>query len=432
MATVSSLGIGSGIDVSSLISGLMSVERAPLTEISTKESKTQSQISALGKIKSALSSLATAATKFTSTGSVTAYSATLTKDSTTDKTVATATTASYATAGTYNINVTKLAVQAKSTSDAVFSSSSAELTAGSTFSVSTAGGAAVNIDITSGMTLADLKASINSNSDMGVTASIINADSGAKLVLTAKKAGDSITTGGTLGSFSTTLAGQKAELTIDGQAITATSNTIDSALPGITLSLTNTGSSTMTVAADSSSLSTTVNELLTAYNNVNSQVKTLTKYDASTKTAAVLTGDSTANAALNQIRSVLSSSPSGTSGTYSSLSSIGISVQTDGSLALDSTKFAAALEKDSGSVMSVLSAYGSALKTSAKSLTDTEGIIAKRTEGLNSRLTDLSAQRDRLNTRLTMIQKTYEKQFSAMDTMVSSMNSSLSYISKLG
>lgn len=430
MATISSLGIGSGIDVSSLISGLMSVEQAPLTEISNKTSKTQSQISALGKIKSAISSLETAAGKFSSSGSVTAYSATLTKDASTDKTVATATTTSYATAGVYNINVSKLAVQEKATSDTVFSSVDAALTAG-TFSASVAGGTAVSIDITSGMTLADLKSAINSNSDMGVSASIINADSGAKLVLTAKKAGDSITTGGSFGSFTTTLTGQKAELTIDGQTVTATSNTIDSALPGISLNLSNTGSTTMTVAGDSSSLSTAVNGLLTAFNDVNSQVKTLTKYDASTKTAAVLTGDATANAALSQIHSALSSSPSGITGSYSTLSSIGISVQTDGSLALDSTKFSAAVTKDSNSVMSVLSAYGGALKTAAKALTDSDGIISKKTEGLNSRITDLNDQRDRLQTRLATIQKRYETQFSAMDTMVSSMNSSLSYISKL-
>lgn len=432
MSTISSLGIGSGIDVSSLISGLMSVEQAPLTQLSKKESTVNSKLSALGLVKSAVSSLSTAADKLTTAKKLAGFTASLTADSS-GKTIASATASSSASAGVYGIEVTQLATQEKTRSNTTYSSMDALVGAG-TFVVQSGTDTAVSIDVGSDTTLGDLRDSINSNANMSVTATVVSGDSGMKLVLTAKDAGEAVAVSGSstgASSFTTLTAGKSAIVKIDGETVTSTSNTISSALSGIELKLEKTGTTTLTVSSDNTVMKDAVNAFISAYNSLNTQIQNQGKYDATNKKAAALTGDALLSTVKGQVAGALYNAPAGITGSYKNLSDIGISFQKDGSLSLDSTKFDKALQADGSSVMSVLNNYGTSIKTLTSDMTASGGIFTQKTDGLNTILKDISSRRTAINDRLEQIQTRYTKQFSSMDTTVASMNSTLSYISKL-
>jgi flagellar hook-associated protein 2 len=177
MATFSALGIGSGIDAEALVSQLMSLERRPITQLTTKETGVKAKISAYGTIKSALDSLKSAADVLGDANKLSAFKATFA-----DSTYASATATSSASAGTYSLNVIRLATAHKVGSDTNFASSTALVGQG-TFSI-TVGTTTTNIALTSPTaTLSDLRAAINASSAAGVTASIVSGDTGTKLVL---------------------------------------------------------------------------------------------------------------------------------------------------------------------------------------------------------------------------------------------------------
>ena len=432
MATISSLGIGSGVNVSSLISGLMAVEQAPLTQLSKKESTVNSKLSAIGLVKSAVSALSTAADKLTTAKKLAGFTTDIAKDAS-GTSIASATASSTASAGIYNIEITQLAAQEKTRSNTTYSGIDALVGSG-TFVVQSGSDTAVSIDVNSTTTLGDLKDAINSNANMGVTAAVVSGDSGMKLVLTAKDAGKAVTTSGTsagASGFTTITTGKSAIVKIDGETVTSGSNTISSALTGIELKLDKVGTTTLTVSADNSTMKDAINGFVSAYNSLNTQIQTQSKYDTTSKKAAALTGDALLSTVKGQMAGALYTVPSGVTGSYKNLSEIGISFQKDGSLSFDSTKFDKALKSDSDSVMSVLNNYSGAVKELATDMTASDGVFTQKTDGLNSMLKDISSRRTALNARLEQIQERYTRQFSSMDTTVASMNNTLSYISKL-
>lgn len=453
MATISSAGVGSGINVESLVSSLMSVEKQPLTKLQSRQTSYESKISALGNLKSALATLQTAAKALTpATGSTAAASLSAYKATLADSTIATASTTSAAVAGTYTLDVTALATNQRHALGKTYAAGDAVLDFGADSSRTltfTKGGTTTTVTLESGQnSLAGVRDAIN-KAEAGISASIVT-DTGGKqnLLLTATNGGtaNAVTIGGTAtfvdpaapgspiaaaSAFSQTQAASDAAVKIQGVSIATSGNTIANAVDGINLTLTKTGSTTLTVARDNTDLKSKLDTFVTAYNSLNTSIKSLGAYNASTKTAAVLNGDSTLRSVQSQIRNALGNVPSSLNdAAYKTLSDIGIAFQSDGSLKLDSAKFDKAATANFSATAAVIGAFGSTLKTATTNLLASNGVIASRTDGLNSSIKSIGNQIDAYETRLTAIEKTYRAKFTALDTAMTSMTTTSSYLSQ--
>uniref|UniRef100_Q47HZ3 Flagellar hook-associated protein 2 n=1 Tax=Dechloromonas aromatica (strain RCB) TaxID=159087 RepID=Q47HZ3_DECAR len=438
MATITSLGAGSGLDLESLVTKLMSVEKAPLNALTKKESAVNTKISAFGTLSSKLSALQTAAQALKANIGQTALQKFATYSTTVaDTSIASATAGTGAVAGTYTLNVTKLAVSDQFVSNTVTSTSDPIGTAGDTltfaFATPDANGNSRSKTITldsSNNSLTGLRNSIN-GANMGITATIITGSAGAQLVLTGEQGLDNkITLGGNLASQLTqTATADSAAFTVNGIAATSNTNAASKVIDGVTLNLTKTGSTTLTVAAEySSNLSTALNSFIKAYNDANSTMATMGAYNATTKVAGALQGNSLLQDARQQTRSLVFGTTVGGTSAYQRLSDIGVSVGTDGSLSLDTTKLNKALASDTVSVATLVDKVGSAFNTTLEQVVGTTGKIKIATDSANSMIKELQKREDAVQLHLDQIEARYRKRFTAMDTLVAKLNSTSTYL----
>lgn len=388
---LSSPGIGSNLDVSSIISQLMALERRPITALDTKEAGFQAKLTAYGSVKGALSSFQAAVKALSLPARFTAS-----KASVADTTILSASAGSGAAAGSYGIQVTALAqahkLKTASTMPATTSTlGSGTLTVqfgtynGGTFTAN-ADKTSVTVTIAAGQnSLAGVRDAINATNS-GVGAGIVNDGSGNLLVLSSKDSGaanalkitvvdddgnntDSsglsqlaydASTGGTA-NMTQSQAAQNATAIIDGITISKASNIITDAIEGVTLNLlkTNVGSSTtLTVARDSAGVKSAVESFVKGYNDTAKALKDLSAYNAATKQGAVLQGDSTLRTIQSQLRSVLNSALSTAGGGLTTLSDIGVSFLKDGTLSLDSGKLQKAIDDTSKDISTLFAAVG--------------------------------------------------------------------------
>ncbi len=455
MASISSAGIGSGLDVAGIISKLMAVESQPLTALATKESSYQAKLSAFGSMQGALASLQTAAKALQNTSTFTGKSA-----SVSDSTTLSASAILTARAGTYDINVTTLAKNHIVHSNGnyaetdTFNGGTLDIQIGST------GGLGVttkSVTIANGSTLTDIMAAIN-DAGAGVKASVVNDGTTNRLIISSETTGSagniritSTQSGsgnaqnitdfdyiGVNGGMIQDRGPDNANFTINGLPITRFSNTVTDAINGVTLTLAKESSSaTITVAANTSNVSSAVDAFVKAYNDVTSQLKSMTAYDATNKKAAILTGDSTARSIQTQLTSMVQTAVSGITGGISSLSNIGIAMQKDGSLVTDKSKLTAALADPTKDVTVLFTQTTSGNKGIAvrfnellDGLIGTDGLIPSRTSGINTSIKSLQKQTDALNLRLTQIEKRYRTQFTSLDTLMASMQQTSTYLTQ--
>ena len=463
--TISAPGVGSGLDVNGMVTKLMTVEQQPLTQLATQEAKFQAKLSSLGSISGALSALQTAAQGLTSASTV-VYGA-----SSSDTSVLTATASSAALAGTSSVTVNKLAQAQKllaagvaSSSAAVVSGDDTTLTftfgtitgtpdpvtgiyASATFAANAAKTPVAVLISSSNNTLTGIRDAINA-AGAGVTASIIN-DGGSspyRLAITSNDTGlaNSLTisssNGAVAGSVGALLAydpqgtqalsqtqtARNADLAIDGVAIASSSNTVADAIQGVTLSLTKettVGSPvSVTVKRSASSITASLSALVKAYNSTNSTIAGITAK------GALMQGDSGVLGLQRQVIGILRSTQGTSSSAYTTLSSLGISFQKDGSLAFDTAKASTALAADTAGVIALTAAIGKAIDTAATSIIGSAGPLSAKVDGINRSIKDIGSRRTQIQAHLDAVQKAYQKQFSALDTLVSSMNSTSSFL----
>lgn len=453
MASVTSLGAGSGLALESLLSQLMVAESIPLKTLQTRQSSYQTKISAIGTVTSKLSALQTAANDMMAgvatdpTNKFATYAATVG-----DTTIASATASTGATAGSYSLEVTQLATAAKMTSSAV-ASSSTSITGTAASLTLNYGGTSSTINLAANATLANLRDAIN-NGGSGITATIITgtaANDGAHLVLTgATGANNTITMDmssltGLSGpmSLATTNTPQDASIKLDGIVATSSSNAVTTALDGVTINLlaaspinqttipATTTPTTLTVTKSATDkLTSSLNAFVTAYNAAYSNLSTLTAYNSDTKTAGTLQGNGTMRTVMGQLSKLLTSTTSGSStSAYKTLSDIGVSIQGDGTLKLDSSKLTAALAADQKTVAGLVSNVGTAFSGIVDKMTGSSGNITSETKSLNNIVSNFTDQQGRLQRRLDTIQARYRAQFTALDTMISNLKTTSSYIS---
>jgi flagellar hook-associated protein 2 len=375
---ITSAGIGSGLDVESIISGLMSVERQPLTAVTAQKTSYQSKISAFGTLKSALTTFQTSVSALSTASKFNAQ--TLTSS---DTSVLTATSNGGATIGNYDITVSQLAKTQKlastgftNTSDVVGTgtmtiSFGTYDSVGNTFSANAdKDDVTITID-SSNNTLAGVRDAINA-ADASVSATIVNDGTTNRLVITSKDSGevnslkitvddddandtnasglsqlafDPTATAGAGKNMTQSQAAKNAILNIDGIDIEKSSNTITDAIEGVTLSLLTTSSSAVSlgVASNQEAVKKSVTEFVDAYNKLDTTLRDLTKIDITDRTKnGKLTGDASVRSMISQLRSVMTQSVT-TTGSIDSLYQIGVTFQQSGKLALDSTKLETAV-----------------------------------------------------------------------------------------
>lgn len=381
MASITSPGIGSGLDINSIILQLMKAESQPLTVLDTKEAGYQAQLSAYGSLKGALSGYQSAMRDLNSLAKFQSLKAT-----SSDSTVLTASASSTAAAGNYSIEVKQLAKAQKLASAAFTNVTDTVGTGTLTFQFGTdnagvftanSAKAAQTVTIgTANSTLSGIRDAVNA-AKIGVTATVLNDGTGNKLIFTSNDTGaanslkitvsdtsDASNTdnaglsrlaydpAGTLGSgknLTQTVIAQNALLKVDGiDNISKASNIVTDVVQGVTLSLVKESvlntPATLSVTADTAGVKTAVENFVKSYNDLNKTVKDLTAYDAATKKAAALQGDSSTQSIITQVRRALNEPLVGVSGPYSLLSQVGIAFQKDGSLALDSIKLQTAID----------------------------------------------------------------------------------------
>ncbi|WP_374438696.1 flagellar filament capping protein FliD [Pseudomonas panipatensis] len=450
MATTVS-GVGSGIDISSIVTSLVSAQKSPKqNQISTQQSNANTQLSAMGTLQSALATFQSALTALNDAKSFAGLAATSSNTS-----FVTAKMGTGATAGTYDINVTSLATSSKVATQYV--SASTSFGAGSL--KITQGNSNYNVSVSAGASLSSIRDSINSQlKSSGITANIITDSTGSRLALSSSVTGSgsdiSVAASGdsSLSALNIDGVNTKASATsggyvsapaanavysIDGLSMSSSTNTITSAISGVEFDLVAAGQAKVSVATNTDGLRTSIQSFVNAYNAMVSTTNSLTKVttttasDGTTKTsAAALSSDAMTRTLLNGLRNELvGSSTSG--GSIKLLSQLGISTQTDGTLSIDDTKLTTALTNNFSSVQGFFTGTGGLLDRMSNSLnvyTQTNGLLDQRKGNLQDTLNTLATQLTALNTRMDKLTTTLMAKYTAMDTLVSQLNATSSSV----
>jgi len=465
---ISSTGIGSGLDVESIISAMMSVESRPLNILQTQASGLEKKISAWGNVKSYVSDFQTAVQ---SLSSVTLWNSVTSSSSNTDAVSVSADDG--ATVSSHNISVDKLATSQAIASPA-FASKSSTLNAGSlTIQLGAwddSGGftanaekSAVTIDIADGSSLSAIRDKIN-KADAGVTASIVTDANGARLVMRSNETGavngfkvtasetsddGNAATGlsalgytGTGSPAAMSQSAQNAELTVDGIDISSASNTVTGVIDGLTLTVNQetTSDVVVKVGADTEAISSAIDSFVSSFNKLTSFLKDQTKYIQASETAGPLQGDSSAVGLIWQMRGALNIDFTG-SETMNRLSDIGITMQKDGTLkkssselddALGNLKSLKAFFADDGSDTDTASqGIAQRFYNWTKQVLDDEGSIGTRVDGLQTTLDRNEKRQDEMQTRLDQTETRLRKQYEALDTTMANLSQTSGYVSSL-
>lgn len=427
-------GLYSGLDTNTLIQRLLDVQRARLQPLQKQKSLAQGRISAWDAVSSALSKLDSAATKLTQASTYQAMKAT-----SSDATVVTASASGTASPGVHIITITQLA-QAHSVASQTFSSATSPISStGGTITIN-----GVNISVTTSDTLTDLANKINAQVGT-VNASVVQVSSSSyRLVLTHKQTGaaNTITVSdpsNILGTLTTLTAAQDASFTVDNLTITSSSNTVTTALPGVTLNLLKTGTATVTVSRDTDSVAAAVQSLVDAYNSL---VDTMNQQGAtgSQGNAGPLAGDSLLRSLKANLRQAVTGPYSGLTTTLT-LRDVGISTGAWGTgnwgkLTLDKAKLVEKLNADPAGVQELISAMAKAVHDIAnQALQPSTGTIAIRKDSLQKRVADLDKAIGNMQSRLDEEALRLRLQFSKLESALASLktqgNTLLLYMSSM-
>jgi flagellar hook-associated protein 2 len=468
MSTLSSPGIGSGLDVAAIVNQLVAIERKPIELLQSQATATQTKLSAFGLLQSYATNMRDIADKLAKPDFWTATAAT-----STDSASVSVSSTTTATAGSYMVEVSQLArtqslaSKAYTASTDVVGTGTLRIEIGSWddgLTTFTADATKTPLDIVidaDNNTLDGIKTAINA-AGAGVTASIVNDADGAKLVLTSDTTGaqsavritatddDANNTDAlglsalafdppvAAGQMTQTQSAKNAQATINGLAVSSATNTLAEVITGVTLTLSKVTSSPVEVkvALDTATIKKAVTDFAKAFTDINGYITTQTKYDAATKKAAALQGDRPTLTLQSNLRGVFLDNSSASS-MYARLSDIGLEIQKDGSMKVNDTKLTAALANPT-ELANVFSSTASAdanehgfavrVKALANQLIASDGAITTRTKGLKDSITRNTAQQQKLEQRVALIEARLTKQYSALDTtiaQISAVNSAL-------
>lgn len=472
MATITSLGIGTnGIDVESLVSSLVAGERRPITQLQSQTTGLKTQLSAYGKVQSALAAMRDAASKLTSPSTWGASVA-----SSSDATSVAVTAGNGAAIGSVSVAVSQLAASQTLASRVLPGSPSTigtgQITielgtwnAGQTAFTGKSGVTPITIDIASGEDqLSQIRDKINA-AGAGVVASVVTDSSGSRLVMRSTLTGESngfrVTvadgdgnsaddqglsalafdpTAG-IGSMEQKQAAKNAIATLNGLAINSESNTLTQAIDGLNITLLKTTSVdgiSLTVGQDKEGVKKVINDFATAYNSLASLLREQTKYDAANKTAGVLQGDATAVGLQSQMRGLASGSTT-LGGSLTRLADIGLDPGIDGTLKINTSKLDGALGNleglkglfmglDSGDAAN--NGLAQQLRSFADEVLGSDGRLSTRQTGLQARISNNDKREGQLEDRVSLTETRLRARYTLLDTQMGKLNSLSSYVSQ--
>lgn len=429
------LGIGAGFDLGSVLDQMMAVERRPLDQIRQRQATVESQISSVGRLKSSFASLE-------SSLSALRYDYNLRSNSVSSSSegVATAVAGTDAAPTNYSLEVTSLATAHKVASSSYADSAT---TVGSGTMTISVGGDSFDITVGATDTLSDIRNAINDASDnTGVTAGIINDGNGSRIILTGKETGAANAVSFTFadddgnntddaglsrlfyygaggdGLAETIKTASDAEFSIDGFAMTSSSNTVSGAVDGMTIELAAAGSTTLSVSQDNEPIRKNLQAFVDAYNGLQATM------DAAAQGS--LKGDSLLPNIDRTLGSLLNTASG--SGQYTHLSQIGIERDRYGKMSLDTARLEEVMAQDPDAVISMLTESAGRLYTFADTSQKEQGFLGSRETSLSNRRSYLSDQAESWERRLEAIEARYHREFSKLDSIVSGLQGANSFL----
>lgn len=466
MATITSAGAGSGLDLESVISASVAAKKAQLQQpITTKKTNTQITLTGVGQLKSSISTFTSTLSTLSATGAFNKRSINITQD--TDTPVLKVTSNSDASNGQYNVTVNKLATTSKV--EGTFASSTSSLIdEDGTLTFSAGDGNKFTVDVKKGDTLQQIRKRINNSGDnFGLTANIVNTSNGAKLVIDSGISGkdnplkiegntDSLkkfeadTSSGSVltgSSMSRTQASADAEIDVDGSTLTSSTNTFKDSVQGLDITVLrvsdkdtdgNLKSNKIDVSTDKSSIKTLIQSFVDGYNKLVDSLTTLGKRNSivagvSQDDGGALAGDSMPRAIKNMMANTVMAQSNETTG-IKSIFQLGIKMDNDGKLSLDSDKFSDALDNNYEQVVALFSGktgVAGKLKSSLDEYTKTGGLISQRQDQLNSDLRALTTRESDASDQLTKYESNLRAQYGSLDTLLAKMKNSASYLTTL-
>ncbi len=441
MGLITSAGIGSGIDVESIINALVNAERAPKeTSLSRLESTTNSTLSGLGQLQSALSTLNDSLDNLTQ-ANFKARSATSSNTS-----LLTASANSLASNTQFDVTINQVAKYTQLSTGVIAGDSSTVLGSGN-LTFNSTGGDTFIVNVGATDSLADIVYNINNATDnFGISATLVNGDSGTKIVyrgvdtgtdnnftVTNDNANLAPISDGNGGLLVIDQAAQNADISIAGLTITSQSNTFSQAVTGVdlTLSPNTTPPQTVTVTVDKDvpTVKANIEQFVDDYNAFISLANKLGS--AVEGSEGALLGDSTLRNIVRSINTTISSSVASAPADFNSLSKIGITTEKNGTLSINSTTLNNALNNNFdfvGNVFYATDGVGTTLQNSIKPYEEFSGLIDQREDSLRSILTRINEDRDKLDYRIEALEISLRKKFSAMDSLVSQFNFTSTYL----
>ena len=449
MATTTAVG-GSQIDVQGLVAQLVSAERSTLGgQITRASSKVTTQISALGSLMGSMSSFRSA---LSSLKTVDVFS---TRTATSgDTTKFTASASAKAVPGSYEVEVVKLA-KAQQLSSTPFAGGSTTVVGTGTLTVSV-GDKSFQVEITdANSTLGGVRDAINAAAgEVGISATLVQGTTGSRLVLSSATTGTAnkivvAQTGGDGGlsqiaysaaapaNYTQLAPAQDAVIKIANAQTTSASNTVTEAIDGVTLTLLKETEAdepvTISVGYDNAAVTNRINTFVSAYNALAAQIGKLRSYSAATQAAGPMLGDSLLAGIESQMRHTLTEPVAGQSSGYQTLANIGITTQLDGSLAVDNTKLQQALNTNFAAVGKLFGSetgIGARLFSQVDERLKSGGAIDTRSKNLVDQQKSLTTRQEALDARMKVVEQSYLRQFTRLDTLLSKLQVTSSALSQ--
>jgi flagellar hook-associated protein 2 len=456
---VTSLGIGSGLDLESLVFDLVNAEIAPTSlQLNRREANLQTELSAIGTLKASLDALGSALEDFSDPEFFLARTVT-----SGDTELFTVTGDESASPSSYRVEVSQLAEAQRLRSGAFTDDETAVGTGTLTFTI---GEESFDLELTEeNNTLAQIRDAINGAEDNpGITASIVTGDDGAFLLLSPDETGvenaisisasdDAVGLDGLTfdpadlpgSGFTEENAAEDAVIVVDGITVTSASNTIADAIDGVTIELLSAdpgNETSLDVKIDESTVKARVESFVFNYNALIETLNSLTVFDAESEVAGPLIGDSTVGILENQLRAITGNPIEGLSGAFSTLSSIGITLDpVTGTLLKDQEiegfdgiqTIDEAIEFDLEGLAEFFASengIASQLTALVEQYSEDDGLLESRIEGLESSLEEIEEERLELEDRALQLEEQLRAEFLALDLLIAELSSTSAFLSQ--
>ncbi|MBX2838330.1 MAG: flagellar filament capping protein FliD [Gammaproteobacteria bacterium] len=420
---ITAAGVGSGIDVESIITSLMELERQPIEALNSRRQTLDVEISAMGLVRSSMTDLATSARLLGDDTRFGPFQA-----STTDEDVFTATATGGSSAEFHSVEVLSLA-QNHRVASGLYASSEASITTGTMSFSSGDNTFDITVDGTNN-TLVGLRDAINdATENTSISASILNVDGGSRLVLNAREGGTdnaiSVSGSNSLASNLTQITeALDAELIVDGFAVTNSSNSVSDVIEGVTLELKAIGTADVQTQRDTESLRESLDTFVTSYNDFRTGLESLSSDQ--------LQGDQLPRNAEAAVRNIFIQDIELPDGQSINPLDLGFTFDRYGALSIDEKRLenaqAGGMESFIEAFATLDTGFSTKIEDAIDRFTGVEGIIAGRQKGLENRQGTIDSRVEQMDYRLENTEARYRRQFTVMDQLVSQLQSTSSYL----